>query len=107
MDSETGPEANGTGPASPAGTSARARGQAARSLVPAPRPLLASLFGGLASDPRLPLWIGRAVLAAAAGIAVMIWQGWRLGITAAAFVAIADTVYRSRIAAASSDTVRS
>ena len=99
MDSETGPEANGTGPASPAGTSARARGQAARSLVPAPRPLLASLFGGLASDPRLPLWIGRAVLAAAAGIAVMIWQGWRLGITAAAFVAIADTVYRSRIAA--------
>jgi hypothetical protein len=95
VDSETGPEANGTRPASPAGTSARARGQAVRSLVPAPRPLL----GGLASDPRLPLWIGRAVLAAAAGIAVMIWQGWRLGVTAAAFVAIADTVYRSRIAA--------
>jgi hypothetical protein len=99
VDSETGPEANRTGPASPAGTSAKARGQAARSLVPAPRPLLASLLGGLASDPRLPLWIGRAVLAAAAGIAVMIWQGWRLGVTAAALVAIADTVYRSRIAA--------
>ena len=26
----------------------------------------------------------------------MIWQGWRLGVTAAALVAIADTVYRSR-----------
>jgi len=95
VDSETGPEANRTGPASPAEASAAGRGQAARSLVPAPRPLL----GGLTGDPRLPLWIGRAVLAAAAGIAVMIWQGWRLGVTAAALVAIADTVYRSRIAA--------
>jgi Nuclease-related domain len=95
VDSETGPRANGTGPASPARSGTAGRGQVARSLVPAPRPLL----GGLAGDPRLPLWVGRAVLAAAAGIAVMIWQGWRLGVTAAAFVAIADTVYRSRIAA--------
>ena len=95
MDSETGPGANGAGPASPAQAGAAGRGQAARSLVPAPR----SLLGGLAGDPRLPLWVGRAVLAAAAGIAVMIWQGWRLGVTAAALVAIADTVYRSRIAA--------
>ena len=95
MDSETGPEAKTTGPASPAEASAAGGGQAARSLVPAPRPLL----GGLTGDPRLPLWIGRAVLAAAAGVAVMIWQGWRLGVTAAALVAIADTVYRSRIAA--------
>ena len=94
MDSETGPEAKTTGPASPAEASAAGGGQAARSLVPAPRPLL----GGLTGDPRLPLWIGRAVLAAAAGVAVMIWQGWRLGVTAAALVAIADTVYRSRIA---------
>jgi hypothetical protein len=95
VDSETGPEANGTRPASPAAASTAGRGQAARRLAPAPRPLL----GGLTRDPRLPLWIGRAVLAAAAGIAVMIWQGWRLGVTAAALVAIADTVYRSRIAA--------
>jgi hypothetical protein len=95
VDSETGPEADRTGPASPAEASAAGGGQAARSLVPAPRPLL----GGLTGDPRLPLWIGRAVLAAAAGVAVMIWQGWRLGVTAAALVAIADTVYRSRIAA--------
>jgi Nuclease-related domain len=95
VDSETGPGANGTGRASPAGPSAEAPGQAARGLVPAPRPLL----GGLTGDPRLPLWIGRAVLAAAAGIAVMVWQGWRLGVTAAVFVAIADTICRSKIAA--------
>ena len=58
-----------------------------------PRP---AILGGLAGDPRLPFWIGRAVLALAAGIAVTVWQGWRFGVTAAAFVAIADTIYRSR-----------
>jgi hypothetical protein len=31
-----------------------------------------------------------------AGVAVTIWQDWRLGLTAAALVAIADTVYRSK-----------
>ena len=35
-------------------------------------------------------------MAAVAGIAVGIWQDWRLGVTAAAVVAIADTIYRSR-----------
>src|SRR5208282_2334466 len=59
------------------------RGRQGRVRRPVPRPIL----GVLADDPRLPLWIGRAVLAAAAGIAVMVWQGWRLGVTAAAFVA--------------------
>lgn len=93
MDAETGPEANGTGPASPAEARAPGPGEAAR--VSVPRPAL----GALADDPRLPLWIGRAVLAAAAGIAVMVWQGWRLGVTAAAFIAIADTIYRSKTAA--------
>jgi Nuclease-related domain len=48
------------------------------------------------SDPRLPIWIVRALLALAAGVGVTIWQGWRFGLTAAAVVAIADTVYRSR-----------
>jgi hypothetical protein len=48
------------------------------------------------SDPRLPIWIIRALLALAAGVGVTIWQGWRLGLTAAAVVAILDTVYRSR-----------
>jgi hypothetical protein len=85
VDRETGPEVNGTGPAD-------AREQARGELVPASR----AVFGGLAGDPRLPIWIMRAVMALAAGIGVTLWQGWRLGLTAAAFVAIADTIYRSR-----------
>jgi hypothetical protein len=85
VDRETGAEVNGTGPAD-------AGGQARGELVPAPRAAL----GGLAGDPRLPIWIMRGLMALAAGIGVTIWQGWRLGLTAAAFIAIADTVYRSR-----------
>ncbi len=83
MDRETGPETEGTGPEVPA---------PAWDEVPVPRLIL----GSLANDPRLPIWIGRAVMAAVAGIAVTIWQDWRLGLTAAAAVAIADTIYRSR-----------
>jgi hypothetical protein len=90
VDPETGPEGNGTGPASPASpaeTRERARGEVARA-----RPVL----GGLAGDPRLPIWIARAVMALAGGIAIALWQGWRLGLTAAAVIAVADTIYRSR-----------
>jgi hypothetical protein len=84
---------HGTGPAVPVERRAGGRGEAVRDdVVPAPRPLL----GGLAGDPRLPIWIARAVLAIAAGGAITAWQGWRLGVTAAAFVAIADTIYRSK-----------
>jgi hypothetical protein len=85
VDPETGPEVNETGPA-------EAHGQARGELAPAAR----AVVGGLAADPRLPIWIVRALLALAAGIGVTLWQGWRLGLTAAAFIAIADTVYRSR-----------
>ena len=83
MDRETGTETKGTEPAG----SARGWNE-----VPLPR----LIFGSLASDLRLPIRIGRAVMAAVAGIAVGVWQDWRLGLTAAAVVAIADTVYRSR-----------
>lgn len=89
----TGPQANGIRPGSPAEASVPGPGQAVR--APVSRPVL----GALADDPRVPLWIGRAVLAAAAGIAVTVWQGWRLGVTAAALVAIADTIFRSKMAA--------
>jgi Nuclease-related domain len=89
----SGPEANGTGPGSSAEAGTPGAGQAVRASVPRPA------LGALADDPRLPLWIGRAVLATAAGIAVMVWQGWRLGVTAAALVAIADTIFRSKMAA--------
>src|SRR5258708_39276418 len=58
------------------------------------------MFGGLADDPRLPIWIARAVMTLVAGVAITAWQGWRFGLTAAALVAIADTVYRSRTTSA-------
>jgi hypothetical protein len=51
---------------------------------------------GLAADPRMPMWITRALLATAVGAAVLVWQDWRLGLTAAALVVIADIVVRSR-----------
>ncbi len=56
-------------------------------------------MSGLGADPRVPIWIGRAVAAAVAGAVTAIWAGWRLGVTAAALVAIADVVYRSRTTA--------
>jgi hypothetical protein len=93
VDRESGPDADDTGPAVPVEPQAGTPGQAARGgLVPAPRLIL----GGLADDPRLPIWIARAVMALVAGIAITAWQGWRFGLTAAALVAIADTIYRSR-----------
>jgi hypothetical protein len=82
---ETGPEADRNAPA-------RSRGQGTGELVPASR----NVLGGLAGDPRLPIWLIRAGLALAAGIGVTLWVGWRFGLTAAALVAIADTIYRSR-----------
>jgi Nuclease-related domain len=71
------------------------REQARRSLIPAFRPNDLP-FQGLAADPRLPIWITRALIAIAIGATVLIWQSWRLGLTAAAVVVIADIIYRSR-----------
>jgi hypothetical protein len=48
------------------------------------------------ADPRVPVWIRRAVVALVAGTAVGLWQSWRWGLTAAAIVAIIDTVYQSK-----------
>jgi hypothetical protein len=87
VDPETGPEASGTGPASPAETREQARGELVRA---------GPVLSGLTGDPRLPFWIARAVMALAGGIAITLWQGWRLGLTTAAFIAAADTIYRSR-----------
>jgi hypothetical protein len=111
VDREPGPGTDGTGPAAPfepwededeggqQEPTGRGRAGGARAsrpgrggLVPVARPVL----GGLADDPRLPIWIARTVMAIVAGVAITAWQGWRLGLTAAAFVAIADTIYRSR-----------
>jgi hypothetical protein len=51
---------------------------------------------GLVGDPRVPIWIRRVVLAVVAAVAISIWQGWRWGLTAAAVVAILDTLYQSK-----------
>ncbi|HLQ57388.1 MAG TPA: NERD domain-containing protein [Streptosporangiaceae bacterium] len=69
--------------------------QARGSLAPAGRPLLA----GLVADPRAPIWIGRAIAAGVAGSVAAIWADWRIGVTVAALVAIADIIYRSKTTA--------
>jgi hypothetical protein len=87
MDRETGPKTRPGGPA-----------------VPGPEPAVKdpladqqrSVLRGLSADPRVPMWIRRAVLALAAGVAVGIWQNWRWGLTAAVAVAILDTLYQSK-----------
>ncbi len=63
-------------------------------------------LSSFASDPRMPTWIRRAVLAAAAGIVAGILLDWRFGLTAAAVVAILDTVHRSRTTAVIPAAVR-
>jgi hypothetical protein len=84
MDRETGPEPPQTGPAAPV--------TAPRELPAPSRPIIA----GLAADPRLPVWIRRAVIAIIVAVVVSIFGNWRWGLTAAAVVAILDTIYRSR-----------
>jgi hypothetical protein len=63
-------------------------------------------LSSFAADPRMPIWIRRAVLAAAAGIVVGIFLDWRAGLTAAAIVAILDTIHRSRTTAVIPAAVR-
>jgi Nuclease-related domain len=47
----------------------------------------------------MPIWIIRTLAAVAVGATLLIWQSWRLGLTAAIIVVIADIVYRSRTTA--------
>ncbi len=63
-------------------------------------------LSSFAADPRMPIWIRRAVLAAVAGIVVAIFLDWRAGLTAAAIVAILDTIHRSRTTAVIPAAVR-
>ena len=84
MDRESGPKP------SPAGESAPVTVSSNR---PAPtRPIIA----GLAADPRVPVWIRRAVIALVIGILITIFSNWRWGLTAAAAAAIMDTIYQSK-----------
>jgi hypothetical protein len=54
----------------------------------------------LATEPRAPAWRRRLILALIAGIAFTIWLNWRVGLTIAVLVAIADAVIGSRSSAA-------
>ncbi|HUY50492.1 MAG TPA: NERD domain-containing protein [Streptosporangiaceae bacterium] len=63
-------------------------------------------LASIAADPRTPTWIRRGVLAAAAGLVVAFLADWRFGLTAAAVVAILDTVHRSRTTAVIPAAVR-
>ena len=56
-------------------------------------------LASFAADPRMPIWIRRAIMAAAAGLVAGLLLDWRVGLTAAAVVAILDTVHRSRTTA--------
>jgi hypothetical protein len=52
------------------------------------------------------MWIRRAVASVVAGIIISVLTDWRLGLTAAAAIAIADTIHRSRTSAAVPAAVR-
>jgi len=89
MDRETGPEPVSNGPAAPA--------EKLRSFRPrkSPSPTRA-ILAGLAADPRLPVWIRRAIIAVVVMLLATFWLGWRLGLTLAAVFAVGDTIYHSR-----------
>ena len=53
-------------------------------------------MAGLAADPRLPIWTRRAIISLIVLGIFTLWQDWRVGLTAAALVAIADTIYQSK-----------
>jgi Nuclease-related domain len=92
------------GPLEVAGLSAAgsAGDRPAAEQMPRPGTALASLM----ADPRMPIWIRRMVLAAAAGTVTGVLLDWRFGLTAAVALAILDTVHRSRTTAVIPAAVR-
>src|SRR5712692_5857435 len=88
VDRETGPETK-TGQPPTVEAREQARGASGR----ASRVTIAGIY----ADPRMFSWVLRAAIAIVAGTAVGIGlQDWRLGLTAAVLVAIADTILRSK-----------
>jgi hypothetical protein len=87
MDRETGTEPTDAGPAAPVD------GPQEDGDYPVPA---RAILAGLSADPRVPIWIRRAVLCTIVFVPVLLWQGWRLGLTAAALVAVVGTVYQAR-----------
>jgi Nuclease-related domain len=50
----------------------------------------------LAANPRMRAWRTRLIVAALVMVAFSLWVSWKLGLTLAVIVIIADTIYRSR-----------
>jgi Nuclease-related domain/GLTT repeat (6 copies) len=50
----------------------------------------------LAANPRMRVWRWRLIVAALVMVAFSVWISWKLGLTLAVVVIIADTIYRSR-----------
>jgi hypothetical protein len=50
----------------------------------------------LAANPRMRVWRWRLVVAALVMVGFSLWVSWKLGLTLAVVVIIADTIYRSR-----------
>ncbi len=98
--SRTGPARTGLTDASRPGGSGPGGRRPATS--PPARPALARF----AADPRMPIWLRRGIVSVVAGVVIGIWVDWRLGLTAAAVIAIVDTIHRSRTTAVLPATVR-
>jgi hypothetical protein len=50
----------------------------------------------LAANPKMRVWWRRAIIAIVVGVALSLLVSWRLGLTLAVLVAVADTIYQSR-----------
>lgn len=50
----------------------------------------------LAANPRWRIWRWRVIVAIVVGVALAILVSWKLGLTVAVIVVVADTIYRSR-----------
>jgi Nuclease-related domain len=88
VDRESGSNPPAAGPAA----SPPPAGPPPRRPAPGSRPAA----GGISADPRLTVWIRRAIFVLVVGVAISIWVGWRWGLTAAAAVAILDMIYQSK-----------
>ncbi len=97
-----GPPGGARPSAHPAGGDQPGGDQPGGERVPGTRLALSSLM----ADPRMPIWVRRAVLSAAAGIVAGVLLDWRFGLTAAVVLAILDTVHRSRTTAVIPAAVR-